>query len=96
MAVFPKCNYSMEQLRCCLRIANLLKSGSSLKNNLYFATQLLGFDQEFLRDSSAMVPSANILCRVCFVVDCGMFCLSRAYRQSLHDSRELFWIWAHA
>ena len=79
MALSAKCRDAMEAILCCLRIAHLLKSGSSLKNNVHFATQLLGFDPEFLRDSSAMVPSASTLCRVRFTVDCGMLLLWRAY-----------------
>ena len=79
MAVRPNGGYAMEQLICCLRMAHLLKSGSSLKKNVYFATQLLGFDPEFLRDSSAMVPSASTLCRARSTVDCGMLLLWRAY-----------------
>ena len=39
---------------------------------MHFATQLLGFDPEFLRESSPMVPSANTLCRFRFIVDCGV------------------------
>ena len=55
MAVRPNGGYAMEKLICCLRMAHLLKSGSSLKKNVHFASQLLGFDPEFLRDSSAIV-----------------------------------------
>ena len=67
MAVRPDGGYAIDKLRCCLMMAHLLKSGSYLKKNMCFATQLLGFDLEFLRDSSPMVPSASESCEIFWI-----------------------------